>query len=249
MLVFQKGARFALVYSLLLVTRITIVGLIEIIVHTEKGVQVVDMEQPSEFRVVTKDGVEGKIWTLENNDPRVLVQFPNGLSMLLPWDTLQRRDDNLYYLPYTLADLARQRQTQVANETQAGGQEQLVVPVIAEELNVQRRMVESGKVRITKRVTEHEEVINEPLLREEVSVERVPVERLVDKLPDVRYEGDTMILPVVEEVLVVEKRLMLREEVRISRHQITVPAEPQPVTLRREEVQVERVDSEQQPER
>lgn len=206
------------------------------------------MGQPSEYRVVTKDGIEGKIWMLENNDPRVLVRFPNGLSVMVPWDSLQRREENLYYLPVTLAELSDRKQTPAASDAQADGQDQIVVPVIAEELNVGSRMVESGKVRITKRVTEHEEVINEPLLREEVTVERVQVERLVDKLPDVRYEGETMILPVVEEVLVVEKRLMLREEVRISRRQSVVPPEPQPVTLRREEVQVERVDSKQQPE-
>ena len=114
-----------------------------------------------------------------------------------------------------------------------------VVPVIEEELRVGKRVVETGRVRVTKTVSEHEEVLDEPLMREEYDVERVPVDEFVDAPVGPRQEGETLIVPVLEEVLVVEKRLLVREELRITRRR-TEGHEPQRVTLRSEEVSVER---------
>ncbi len=54
------------------------------------------------------------------------------------------------------------------------------------------------------------------LFREGYSIERVKVDRLLSEPASQRQEGDTLILPVVEEVLVMEKRMMLREEIRIT---------------------------------
>ncbi|MBA3534075.1 MAG: YsnF/AvaK domain-containing protein [Ardenticatenales bacterium] len=122
-----------------------------------------------------------------------------------------------------------------------GESETLVIPVIEEFLKIQKRQVETGRVRIRKVVQEREETVNVPLLREEVSVERVPVNRYVDGPLDVRYEGDIMIVPVVEEVLVVEKRLVLKEELHISKRQVQTEV-PQTVILRSEEAFVERLE-------
>ncbi|HEX2185094.1 MAG TPA: DUF2382 domain-containing protein, partial [Chloroflexota bacterium] len=76
---------------------------------------------------------------------------------------------------------------------------------------------------------------------EEVTIERVPVNRVVEGPIPVRYEGDTMIVSVLEEVLVVETRLLLTAELRITRRR-TETHQPVPVTGRREDVTVERVD-------
>jgi stress response protein YsnF len=54
-----------------------------------------------------------------------------------------------------------------------------------------------------------------------------------------RQEGDTWILPVLEEILVVEKRLMLREEVRVTPTRRDVH-NPQKHLVRREHIEVER---------
>ena len=56
-----------------------------------------------------------------------------------------------------------------------------------------------------------------PLFREDCDVERVPVKRMIDQPAEIRQDGDTLIIPLMEEVLVVEKRLMLREELHIRR--------------------------------
>jgi uncharacterized protein (TIGR02271 family) len=117
------------------------------------------------------------------------------------------------------------------------------LPVIVEALAVQKRTVETGRVRIRKRVHEHEEIVDPPLLREEVVIERVPVNRVVEGPIPVRSEGETMIVSVLEEVLVVETRLLLREELHLTRRR-TDTHQPARVTLRREDVSVERVDPE-----
>ena len=115
-----------------------------------------------------------------------------------------------------------------------------VVPVIAEEVQVGRRTVETGRVRVTKLVREQQEVVDQPTVTEHVTVERVPVNRVVEQAPAPRQEGDTLILPVLEEVLVVERRLVLKEEVRITKRS-TESRNPQTVTLRSEDVKVERI--------
>jgi stress response protein YsnF len=93
-------------------------------------------------------------------------------------------------------------------------------------------------------VHEREELINEPLWQEKVEVKRVAVNRVVDGPLSVRHEGDTMIVPILEEILVVEKRLMLTEELHISKQRMETH-KPQRVTLRSEEVTVERIDNHQ----
>jgi uncharacterized protein (TIGR02271 family) len=111
-----------------------------------------------------------------------------------------------------------------------------------EELDVRTRRVETQSgVRVSKTVEEREEIVDEPLTKEEVEVERVAMNVPVDAPSGVRYEGDTMIIPIFEEIVVVEKRLMLKEEIRVTRRRENFRA-PQPVTLRREVASVERME-------
>jgi len=122
-----------------------------------------------------------------------------------------------------------------------------VIPIVEEILEVRQRRVETGRVRITKIVHEREEEVNVPRVREEVTIERVTLNRMVDAPVSTRQEGDILIIPLLEEVVVTEKRLMVKEELRITKRRIEEPASQQ-VMLRREEVVVERLDpSEQQP--
>ena len=118
--------------------------------------------------------------------------------------------------------------------------ENTIIPIIEERALLGKDIVETGKVRISKRVSEHEEIIDEPLLHEEVSVERVAVNKFVDAPPEIRHEGDTMIIPVVEERLVLEKRLFLVEEMHVKK-QVVESHQPQRITLQKEEVEVKRI--------
>jgi len=146
--------------------------------------------------------------------------------------TKRPRDD------YVEPELAGSRRRATPEET--------VIPVLQEELDVHTERVETHSgVRVEKHVQRHEEIVDEPLAREEVEVERVAINQPVDQPVAVRYEGDTMIVPVLEEVLVVEKRLMLKEEIRITRRKAEYRA-PQRVTLRRERADVQRIENSQE---
>ena len=115
----------------------------------------------------------------------------------------------------------------------------VVIPVAEEELEIGKREVEAGRLRLQKRVSEHEQTVDEPLFADEITLERVTINRFIEEPTPARIEGDTTVIPLFEERLVVQKRLVLREEVRITRRRIERHA-PQTVALRREEVTVER---------
>lgn len=182
--------------------------------------------------------------------PRVLVRLPDSAnSFLIPAEMLQRQSDGMYFLPLRRADLPTFMDTSSIAPTvpspasaPSALSEQIVVPIVEEQVTVGKRVVESGRVRIHTTVQEREEVIDQALLREEVTVHRVPVNQVIDAPPSVRQEGDTLIVPLVEEVLVWEKRLVLKEELHVRRQTVTVH-EPQTVTLRKEDAHIERVPS------
>jgi uncharacterized protein (TIGR02271 family) len=189
--------------------------------------------------VKDKDGVWGTVvpesLPLPGNAARVVVQTESGQQVLVPTDILIQQPDGSYYLPLRLAELAH------ASSERGGHQDEpMVMPVLVEDLDVQKRLVETGKVRITKVVHEREAVVDEPLFHDKVAITRVPMQRVVDGPVPVREENGTTIISVVEEVLVVEKRLMLREEIHIRKQRIETH-QPQRITLRSEEVQIERV--------
>ena len=120
--------------------------------------------------------------------------------------------------------------------------DEIRIPVVQETMDVSKKVVETGSgVRVTKTVTEHEQVVDLALMHDEVTVEHVAINSIVDAAsrPGVRYEGNTMVVPVFEEVLLVEKQLRLKEEVRITRHQ-RERHQPQTVVLKTETATVER---------
>jgi uncharacterized protein (TIGR02271 family) len=126
--------------------------------------------------------------------------------------------------------------------------EQRTIPVAEEMLEVGKRTVQTGTTRITKRVRQREEEIAQPLLTQRVEIERVPVNRFVETALPVREEDGVTIVPVLEEVLVVEKRLLLKEELHIRTVSETV-RQPQKVVLRSEEVEIEHLDTPEQAEK
>lgn len=115
----------------------------------------------------------------------------------------------------------------------------LAIPVLEETARIEKRVVNSGQVSVSTRVHERDEVIETLLRNKSVEVERIRMDQPVQVVPGIREEGDMLIVPVVEEVLFVEKRLVLREEIRIRRTSTMQPTE-QTVRLRREEATVTR---------
>ena len=121
-----------------------------------------------------------------------------------------------------------------------GSGHSLIIPVISETLIVGKRLVDQGGYRITKTVTERDERVDEKLKKNSVSVELRAIGTLLPTMetPAPRHEGNTLIISVVEEVLVTEKRLMLKEELRITRSEETV-RNPVHVSVRSESVHIE----------
>jgi len=118
-----------------------------------------------------------------------------------------------------------------------------IIPVIEESMIVEKVPVETGTVRITKEVHEQDAQVDIPIVKEELEVERVPVNQYVEQIPEMRQEGETTIIPVLKEVI--EKRIVLVEEVRITRRKVKSMKHEQ-VTLRKEEVSIERIKKKNQ---
>jgi uncharacterized protein (TIGR02271 family) len=199
------------------------------------------MASAETIQITGPGGLRGTIdtaaWPLDSSRAEVLVQFEGAASMLVPREALARQDDGSYRLTLDSAMFERRG---------AGGRVSdapIVLPVTQEALEVHTTPVETGHIRIRKVVHEREETVDPPLLQDEVVIERIPVNRVIEGPIPVRYEEDTLVIPLLEEVLVVEKRLLLKEEVRITTRRVETHT-PQRVTLRREEAVVERVNRE-----
>jgi uncharacterized protein (TIGR02271 family) len=113
------------------------------------------------------------------------------------------------------------------------------IPVFEEKLHVDKTISETDRVFIRTSVLERTEYADLDLRSDEATIERVPVGRIVDAPPAIRQEGGTVIVPVLEEIMVVQKRLLLKEEIHIRRQDI-VQHIREPVRLRSEEVSLER---------
>ncbi|HEX2552122.1 MAG TPA: YsnF/AvaK domain-containing protein [Microvirga sp.] len=130
-----------------------------------------------------------------------------------------------------------------ASRVQGAGAEE-IIPIAEEVVRLDKRETVTGRVRVHTRVELETETVRAALATESVEVIRVPVDRPIDRMPEIRTENGVTIVPVVEEVLVVEKRLVLKEELHIRRNTQTDNVEI-PVELRKHRVEVERVPSDE----
>jgi uncharacterized protein (TIGR02271 family) len=114
-----------------------------------------------------------------------------------------------------------------------------VIPLVEETATIGKRELVTGRVRVQTVTDTLEELARADVQRETVEVTRVPVDRMIESAPEIRTEGDVTIVPIIEEVLVVEKRLVLKEELHIRRRVAAETVEV-PVTLRKQRAIVER---------
>lgn len=185
-------------------------------------------------------GSDGLLGTLSTESPSTgkerVIHLAAGGDAVVPADVLTPRAGGGYFLPLSLEEL---RHASSANELQAG--QTVTLPVAREELVVGKRSKETSKVVVHVSPGVRTETVDVSLADEKVEVERVPINRVVQAAEPVREAGTVTIIPIYEEILVVEKRLVLKEEVRITRHKIE-RREKQEVALRTEEVSVTRTE-------
>ncbi|MEX2673168.1 MAG: YsnF/AvaK domain-containing protein [Phycisphaeraceae bacterium] len=197
------------------------------------------MIQPDTIRIIGKDGLRGHAprgpW-LETLQGDVPVTLDDGRQLTVAADALETLEDGSLAMPIGPADIEAHHGTTGADEQ--------VIPLAEEQLRISRKAVPTGKVIVEKTVHEWEEVVDEPTLHEDVEVKRFPIGEYVEETLPIRQEGDTTIVPLYEEVVVVKKRLRLKEEVHITRRQRREHREPQRVVLRREEASIHRENEE-----
>ena len=199
----------------------------------------------SGFQVIDEKGVRGRLDLTvvppEGSESRlVLVRFDDGSQVFANAASFVEQDERTFRFPGSFADLLAQNTGSAYGANAFGQRGEIVIPLLVEKLKIARRQVLTGGVRVRKTVAQRTETVNEPTLREQLEVQRVEINKFIDQAPAVRYEGDTMIVPLVEEVLVVEKKLVLREEIRILKRRDTV-RNPQQIVVRREQATLEQI--------
>jgi stress response protein YsnF len=128
--------------------------------------------------------------------------------------------------------------------SQGTSSEAEVIARAEEEVRLDKRMVTTGKVRVRTIVDVETELAKATLDGETVDITRVPIDRIVDQAPGIRVEDNVTIIPVLEEVLIVEKRLVLKEEVHIRKLATTEDVEI-PVELRKQHAVIERLPADE----
>jgi len=118
--------------------------------------------------------------------------------------------------------------------------EPTVVPVTEETIEVKKAERVAGRVRVSVHTETVREMVEETLRSSSAAIERVAVGREIAEVPQIREEDGVLIIPVVEEVLVVERRLLLKEEIRLRQTELEETIR-QPVERRVQRAEVERL--------
>jgi uncharacterized protein (TIGR02271 family) len=183
----------------------------------------------------------------------VVIQLEDGgearvrPELLLPVGDHEFRIDQSFDDPYATATTASAASfgaegSATVDASRIVEERPIVVPVVEEQFRVRKRVIEKSRVRVSTSIDERVQVVETPLMSEHVTVERVEINKVVDEAPEVRSEGDVTIIPVFEEVLVVEKRLLLREEIHLHWDR-TEEVHREEAPLRRETVHIERLEA------
>ncbi len=112
------------------------------------------------------------------------------------------------------------------------------IPLVEERVTIERRERAGRKITVTTRPVTEEVKVAEPVMREEVTIERVPIGEVVDTIPGIREEGELTVIPVVEERVTVTVETVLTEEIHLRRKRAE-RTEEQTVTRVRTEVDID----------
>jgi len=120
------------------------------------------------------------------------------------------------------------------------------LPLVEEVVHVAKQEVSAGKVRVHTVVHTEEKFVRETLEQHTVEVTRIPKNEVIDVVPTVRTENGVVIVPVFEEIVVVETKLVLKEEVHI-RTKMSQDTVEFHVPIRKQEAVVERLHTDGKP--
>jgi len=182
--------------------------------------------QPDHMIVRSQDGQSYDI-------PLMLVSGANQGAFSNAIDLNLGASDLAHYLVAPAAGAAAPA-TPSGEWTSTGDDDTLRIPLAAEELMARKQAIVLGKVRVHKGVETVQQNLTVPVYHEEAIVEHIPVDQYDANAPT---NPNDLIIPVTEEQIVVEKRTVVKEYIRIRK---TVVTQEQHVTdtVRREFVEL-----------
>ena len=141
-----------------------------------------------------------------------------GRTLFVPLDLVDEvRADGTVRLSAARAELDRF----AVGEAGTGATEGRTLELREEQLEARKELEETGRIRVHKQVEDVPRRLEVEAYQEEVTVEHVPIGRIVKEREPAREEDDVYIIPIYEEQLVVVKRLVLAEEIRVRRRGAT----------------------------
>jgi uncharacterized protein (TIGR02271 family) len=162
----------------------------------------------------------------------------------VPFDAVTEVRDNAVYLNVDKGEIdglgwdSRPEERQSATTTTTGRSETDTMRLREEQLHARTTPVETGRVQVGKDVVEEQRSIDVPVTREEVVVERHPVDRRPADRPIDATQSETIEVPVREEQVDVEKRPVVYEEVGVGKR-TTQETQEVSDTVRREELRMD----------
>ncbi len=167
---------------------------------------------------------------LDTRLPETVLHLGGGRTAIIPTALL---------LPGVQPAVADSRSGSATSESFAAAGGAVTIPLVAEQVQVGKQTVTTGKVRIHRDVETFQETVGLALTRTGWEVERRPVGQLMAEKPEVRQEGDVMIFPLVEERLVARREYFLIEEVQV-RQVATTTERTATLDLKRDVLTVDR---------
>ena len=208
-------------------------------VYGSDGEKVGDVDEVHQDYFVAKKGL---IFSHEHYIPFSAVTRVEHDRVYLNVTKDQIEDQGWDDLPTTQTG-SRQATGSVGSARMTGAERtegERTVQLREEELRAQKRPVETGEVEIRKEVVSEQKTMDVPVTREEVVVERHPVDPKTADRYDAGEIGqdETLRVPVREERVEVEKRPVVTEEISVGKRQVQ-DTERVSDTVRREEVRLE----------
>jgi stress response protein YsnF len=130
---------------------------------------------------------------------------------------VDRLQNGVLHLGLARRDVPPASASVAATQRLRGTADGLTIPVVEEQIEVQTRVVDLGYVHLRKEVEQQLDERTLQLRHQEVQVEHVPVDQVIPELIEPYMDGDAYMVPIIEEEVVVERRLRLKELLRITR--------------------------------
>jgi uncharacterized protein (TIGR02271 family) len=177
----------------------------------------------SQSEIEDIDGIVATIHGVSIDESSLIGRLPDNTVVTVPIQFLKAKNNQRYILSRSFQDFT----------------DEILIPVVKEEPVIKKRKVDRTRIKIKKSVTEEPKSVQENLASENYDIKRMPLGEIRETPAEVRIEGDVTIIPVQEEILVTQKKILVREEIHIRKFK-SEKTENVTVNLKKEEVTIDR---------